>query len=79
MRKERKHSTAEEKVAVLRRHLLDKVPISDLSEELSLKPTVFYAGKRSSSRTERRPFRLKSVPMARWRRSRNGLSSWRRR
>jgi transposase len=26
MRKERKHYTAEEKVAILRRHLLDKVP-----------------------------------------------------
>jgi transposase len=42
MRKERKHYTAEEKVAVLRRHLLDKVPVSDLCGELSLKPTVFY-------------------------------------
>ena len=42
MRKERKYYTAEEKVAVLRRHLLDKVPVSDLREELSLKPTVFY-------------------------------------
>jgi transposase len=42
MRKERKHYTAEEKVAVLRRHLLDKVPVSELCEELSLKPTVFY-------------------------------------
>jgi transposase-like protein len=42
MRKERKQYTAEEKVAVLRRHLLDKVPVSDLCEELSLKPTVFY-------------------------------------
>src|SRR3981081_720345 len=42
MRRERKHYTAEEKVAVLRRHLLDKVPVSDLCEEMSLKPTVFY-------------------------------------
>src|ERR1035437_560445 len=42
MRNKRKHYTAEEKVSVLRRHLLDKVPISDLCEELSLKPTVFY-------------------------------------
>ena len=42
MRKERKHYTAEEKVAILRRHLLDKVPVSDLCEELNLKPTVFY-------------------------------------
>src|SRR6266516_5950603 len=42
MRKERKHFTAEEKVAILRRHLLDKVPVSDLCEELGLQPTVFY-------------------------------------
>jgi hypothetical protein len=31
-----KHFTPEEKVAILRQHLLDKVPISDLREELSL-------------------------------------------
>lgn len=42
MRKERKHYTAEQKVVVLRRHLLDKVPVSDLCEGLRLKPTVFY-------------------------------------
>jgi len=42
MRKERKHYTAEEKVAILRRHLLDKVPVSDLFNELGLQPTVFY-------------------------------------
>ena len=42
MRKERKHYTPEEKVAILRRHLLDKVPVSDLCDELGLQPTVFY-------------------------------------
>src|SRR5712691_11599479 len=42
MNKERKHYTAEEKVAILRRHLLDKVPVSDLCEELGLQPTAFY-------------------------------------
>ena len=42
MRKERKHYTGEEKVAILRRHLLDKVPVSDLCEEQGLQPTVFY-------------------------------------
>jgi transposase len=36
MKRERKHYTAEEKVAILRRHLLDKVPVSDLCED------VFY-------------------------------------
>ena len=34
--------SAKEKVAILRRHLLDKVPVSDLCEELGLRPTVFY-------------------------------------
>jgi transposase len=42
MRKELNHYTGEEKVAILRRHLLDKVPISDLCDELGLQPTVFY-------------------------------------
>jgi hypothetical protein len=39
MRKERKHFTPEEKVAILRRHLVDKVPVSELCEELGLRPT----------------------------------------
>jgi len=42
MKKERKHYTAEEKVAVLRRHLLEQEPISKLCDELGLQPTVFY-------------------------------------
>ena len=42
MKKERKHYTPEEKVAILRRHLLDKVPVSDLCEQHGLRPTVFY-------------------------------------
>lgn len=36
MRNELKHYTAEEKVATLRRHLLDKAPVSTLCEELNL-------------------------------------------
>src|SRR5258708_23225796 len=42
MRRERKHYTAEEKVAILRRHLLDQVPISELCDKHGLQPTVFY-------------------------------------
>ena len=34
MRKERKHFTPEGKVAILRRHLVDKIPVSELCEEL---------------------------------------------
>ena len=40
--KERRHFTGQEKVAVLRRHLLDKVPVSDLCEEHRINPTLFY-------------------------------------
>ena len=42
MKKQRKHYTAEEKVAILRRHLLEKEPVSKLCDELGLQPTVFY-------------------------------------
>jgi transposase-like protein len=38
----RKHYTPDEKVAVLRRHLLNQEPISKLCDELGLQPTVFY-------------------------------------
>src|ERR1700738_3597077 len=42
MKKKRRHHSAEQKVTILRRHLLEKVPISDLCEEFGLQPTVFY-------------------------------------
>jgi transposase-like protein len=40
--KDEDHYSAEEKVAILRRHLLDQEPISKLCDELGLQPTVFY-------------------------------------
>ena len=43
MRKPRKHYTPVEKVALLRRHLIDRVPVSDLCDEHQLSPTLFYA------------------------------------
>ena len=42
MKKQRKHCTPEEKVAILRRHLLEHVPISELCDKHGLQPTVFY-------------------------------------
>src|ERR1700687_665137 len=42
MKKQRKHYTPDEKVAILRRYLLDKEPISKLCDELGLQPTAFY-------------------------------------
>jgi transposase len=43
MRKPRKNYTPVEKAAILRRHLIDRVPISDLCDEYQLSPTLFYA------------------------------------
>jgi transposase-like protein len=62
MRKERKHYTAEEKVAILRRHLLDKVPVSDLCEELGLQPTVFYRWQKEFFENGAAAFQSKSRP-----------------
>jgi transposase len=39
---QRKNHTPEEKVAILRKHLIEKVPVSNLCEEFGLHPTVFY-------------------------------------
>jgi transposase len=43
MRKPRTNYTPPEKVSILRRHLIDRVPVSDLCDEYRLSPTLFYA------------------------------------
>ncbi len=40
--KGRRHFTGQEKVAILRRHLVEKVPVSDLCEEHGIHPTMFH-------------------------------------
>src|SRR5271154_1309648 len=40
--KQRRHFADTEKVAILKRHLIDKVPISDLCDELDIYPNQFY-------------------------------------
>jgi transposase len=42
MSKHRRQYTAQEKMSILRRYLVDRVPVSDLCDELGLQPTVFY-------------------------------------
>ena len=43
MKKKKRHNyTPKEKVAILKRHLVDQVPVSDLCDQYSLQPTVFY-------------------------------------
>ena len=43
MKKLRKNYTPEEKVAILKRHLVENVPVSDLCDEIGLNPNVFYS------------------------------------
>jgi len=42
MRKVRRNYTPQEKVFILKRHLVERTPISDLCEEYQLQPKVFY-------------------------------------
>jgi len=39
----RKHLTPEQKVAIVRRHLLEKTPVSDLCDEYGIHATQYYA------------------------------------
>ena len=45
-KRSRRHFTTEQKVALLKRHLVDKVPVSDLCNEEELQPSVFYQWQR---------------------------------
>jgi transposase len=42
MTKQRRHFPDPDKVAILKRHLIDKVPVSDLCDELDLHPNQVY-------------------------------------
>lgn len=42
MSKNRKNYSAQQKVSILRKHLLENIPVSDLCEQYNLNPTLFY-------------------------------------
>jgi len=42
VKKKRYNYRAEEKVAILKQHLVDHVPVSDICDQYGLQPTVFY-------------------------------------
>ena len=42
----RRRFTPEEKAAALRRHLGDKLPVSDICDELGIQPSLFYTWQR---------------------------------
>src|ERR1035437_5333092 len=62
MKKQRKHYTPEKKVAILRRHLLEQVPISELCDKQGLQPTVFYRWQKDLFENGAAAFQPKSRP-----------------
>jgi len=46
MSKKRKYYTPEEKVSILKQHLVNGVPVSELCDQYQLQPTVFYRWQR---------------------------------
>lgn len=42
MSRKRRHYTPEQKAALLRRHLVDRVPVSDICTAEHLQPSVYY-------------------------------------
>jgi transposase-like protein len=42
LKRERRHWSAEEKIKLLRRHLIEKIPISKICEEARLAPSLFH-------------------------------------
>lgn len=64
MRKPRKNYTPSEKVAILRRHLIDRVPVSDLCDEYKLAPTLFYLWQKTFFENGSSAFERKSADPA---------------
>jgi transposase-like protein len=45
-KRKRRNHTSETKAEILRRHMVDKVPVSDLCDEYRIQPSVFYGWQR---------------------------------
>ncbi len=47
-KRQRRQFTPDDKATILRRHLADKVPVSDLCDEYHIQPTLFYLWQRQA-------------------------------
>ena len=68
MRKQRKHYTAQEKVAILRRHLIDNEPVSKLCDQRALQPTVFFRWQKEFFENGAAAFQTNNNASCGWRR-----------
>src|SRR5262245_56565937 len=63
-RRERRHFSAAQKVSIVKRHLVDKVPISDLCDEYQILPTQFQQWQKQLFEGAAAAFELKRKPGA---------------
>jgi transposase len=47
-KRQRRQFSPDDKATILRRHLADKVPVSDLCDEYRIQPTLFYLWQRQA-------------------------------
>jgi transposase len=84
MKKARKHYTPSEKVAILRRHLVERVSVSDLCDQYHLRPTLFYNwqkqffenGAAAFERSEKKATDVKDAASPRWSPSSSARMRW---
>lgn len=66
-RRERRHFTAQQKVAIVKRHLVDGVSVSDLCDQHQILPTQFYQWQKqlfegAAAAFKKKPGRLAGQP-----------------
>lgn len=60
MKKNRRQFTPTEKVAILRRHFLESVPVSGICDENNIHPTIFYRWQKEFFENGKSAFERKS-------------------
>jgi len=76
MSNERRQHTPQEKVAILRRHLIDRVPVSTLCDEHQVHPTLFYRWLKQFFESGGQPLGRRHASTNRSRRASNASPSW---
>jgi transposase-like protein len=62
-RRERRHFSAGQKLAIVKRHLVDGAPVSDLCDEYQILPTQFYQWQRQLFEGGAAAFERKGAPV----------------
>lgn len=64
-RRKRRNFTPEKKVAILKRHLVDGLPVSEVCDEFEIRPNQFYDWQKKFFENGAEAFRSKKEPKVR--------------